>query len=179
MKANLVLGIIVSILLTVMFSLTSEVAMGLELKSSAFKNSEYIPKKYTGEGPDISPELSWSNAPAKTEQFALICDDPDAPGGDWVHWVIYDIPPEVFSLDEGIPGNAVLANGIKQGRNDFGSTGYGGPMPPHGKPHRYLFTLYALDSQLTRSPQMTKAELLRTIQGHILEKAELLGLYKR
>ena len=154
-------------------------AMALELKSSAFLNKEYIPRKHTGVGPDVSPALSWSKIPKGTEKLALVCDDPDAPGGDWVHWVIYDIPEEIFSLDEGIPDNTVLEKGIKQGRNDFGRIGYGGPMPPPGKPHRYFFRLYALDADLELAPKMSKKELLRTIQGHILEKAELMGLYKR
>lgn len=154
-------------------------AMALELKSSAFENGDYIPEKFTGEGPDVSPALTWSNAPEGTKGFALICDDPDAPVGTWVHWVIYDIPSEIFSLDEGIPRSTTFSNGIKQGVNDFRNVGYGGPMPPPGKAHRYFFKIYALDEKLDLEPKLTKKGLLETIEGHVLETAELIGLYKR
>ena len=153
--------------------------MALGLKSRAFENNGYIPRKYTGEGQDISPALSWDNVPEGTKAFALICDDPDAPVGNWVHWVIYDIPKEILFLDEAIADDKILDKGIKQGKNDFGRIGYGGPMPPSGRPHRYFFTLYALDTQLEFFPGMSKKELLEKIKGHILQKGELIGLYKR
>ncbi len=153
--------------------------MAMELKSPAFNNGENIPRRYTGEGPDVSPELSWSGVPEGTKSFALICDDPDAPVGDWVHWVIYNISREVQSLPEQILKQEILDSGIKQGRNDFGNTGYGGPMPPPGKPHRYFFKIYALDSELDLAPGLTKRALLKAIEGQILEIAELMGIYKR
>lgn len=154
-------------------------AMALELKSSAFKNEGNIPQKYTGEAEDVSPALSWSGVPKETKGFALICDDPDAPMGDWVHWVIYCLSADTKSLDEGVPNEGILPNGIKQGKNDFGRIGYGGPMPPPGKPHRYFFKLYALDAILDLAPGLDKKELLEEIKGHILEEAQLMGLYKR
>ena len=153
--------------------------MALELRSTEFKEGEYIPQQYTGEGPDISPALSWSGAPEQTKGFALICDDPDAPMGTWVHWVIYDVPAEVNELASEIPNEGILADGSKQGKNDFGTVGYGGPMPPAGKPHRYFFKLYALDEKLDLAPGLSKDELVKAIKAHVLAEAQLMGLYKR
>ncbi|MBI4846840.1 MAG: YbhB/YbcL family Raf kinase inhibitor-like protein [Candidatus Omnitrophica bacterium] len=153
--------------------------MALEIKSSAFKNNETIPKEYTSQGPDISPPLSWTGAPKEAKAFALICDDPDAPGGNWVHWVIYNIPGNTASLDKAVPPSGVLANGVKQGKNDFGRIGYGGPMPPPGKPHRYFFKLYALDAKLELEPGLIKEELLKRMKAHILKEAQLIGVFKR
>ncbi|MGC8830205.1 MAG: YbhB/YbcL family Raf kinase inhibitor-like protein [Verrucomicrobiia bacterium] len=151
----------------------------MQLKSSAFANGQPIPVKYTGQGKDISPPLEWSDAPAGTKSFAIISDDPDAPVGVWVHWVIYDIPANVTKLDENVPTKETLPTGAKQGINDFGNVGYGGPMPPPGKPHRYFFKLYALDTVLNLKPRASKQELLRAMQGHILAQAELMGTYQR
>lgn len=148
----------------------------LEIKSSAFSAHSRIPKKYTGEGEDISPPLSWSGTPEGTVEFALICDDPDAPRSEpWVHWVAYKIPAEVSSLKEGNSGGAT------EGANDFGNVGYGGPMPPKGHgTHHYHFKLYALDKPLAITKTgMKKGELLKAMQGHILEQAELIGTYDR
>jgi Raf kinase inhibitor-like YbhB/YbcL family protein len=153
--------------------------MALELKSGAFGAGEEIPKKYTGEGDDISPPLSWTDAPENTRSLALICDDPDAPVGVFVHWVMYDMPAEEKKLDEGVPREEALPNGAKQGTNDFGRLGYGGPHPPPGKAHRYFFKLYCLDRKLDAGAGIAKAKLLDLMQGHIIEQAELIGIYKR
>lgn len=153
--------------------------MAFELTSSAFKNGDFIPAKYTGDGEDISPPLKWQVPPTQTKSLALICDDPDAPMGIWVHWVVYNIPPTMLEFAEALPKDATLANGIRQGRTDFGSTGYGGPAPPKGKPHRYFFKLYALDSTIDIKPGATKAELEKAIKGKILAEATLMGKYQR
>jgi Raf kinase inhibitor-like YbhB/YbcL family protein len=151
--------------------------MALKLKSTAFGDGGQIPKKYAGDGDDLSPPLSWDGAPEKTKSFALICDDPDAPVGTFVHWVIYDIPPDARGLEEGVSRDEVLPDGAEQGKTDFGRAGYGGPNPPPGKPHRYFFKLYALDRKLEAGPGLTKAELLDLLMGHIIEQAEITGIY--
>jgi Raf kinase inhibitor-like YbhB/YbcL family protein len=156
--------------------------MTIELTSSAFSQGQPIPKKYTGEGADVSPPLSWSNLPVGAKELALICDDPDAPRAEpWVHWVIYKIPASVKGLPEGVPHAAKLKEpaGALQGENSFPSTGYGGPMPPPGKPHRYYFKLYALDAPLQAEPGLEKDALLDKMKGHILAQGELMGTYKR
>ncbi|MGB4292887.1 MAG: YbhB/YbcL family Raf kinase inhibitor-like protein [Bacteroidales bacterium] len=150
----------------------------MEIKSPAFKEGELIPSKYTCDGPDISPPLEWSDAPAGTRSFALISDDPDAPVGTWVHWVIFNIPANVNRLNENIPKKDVLSNGARQGRNDFGRIGYGGPCPPGGT-HRYYFKLYALDKELDLKAGSTKRDLLKDMEGHVLAEAYLMGKYKR
>ncbi len=158
----------------------------LTLTSSAFAHGEPIPQQYTGEGKDLSPPLAWSNVPEGVQEFALICDDPDAPRDEpWVHWVIYKIPGDVRSLPEGIPRQAVLTNppGARQGVNSWPSNnlGYRGPMPPPGHgPHRYFFKLYALDAKLDLpAGKPTKEKLLGAMQGHILAETELMGIYER
>lgn len=154
--------------------------MALELKSSAFGSDQMISRKYTCEGQDVSPALSWEGAPAGTKSFALICDDPDAPMGTWVHWVLYDLPADTKSLAEGVAKSEKLPNGAKQGKTDFGSVGYGGPCPPKGHGiHHYSFKLYALDVMLDLPSGSTKAKLLQAMKGHILAEGELIGLYKR
>ncbi|MGO9138170.1 MAG: YbhB/YbcL family Raf kinase inhibitor-like protein [Syntrophales bacterium] len=150
----------------------------MEIKSSAFKNGARIPAKYTCDGVDVSPPLAWSKLPAGTKCLALICDDPDAPMGTWVHWVIYDIPANITSMPEKLPPLKEIADGTKQGMNDFRAIGYGGPCPPSGE-HRYFFRLYALDGPTGLKPGATKAQLLAAMKGHILAEAELLGKYKR
>ncbi len=154
-------------------------AMALDIKSAAFSNGAAIPRQYTCEGRDISPELQWEGAPAGTLSFALICDDPDAPMGTWVHWVIYNIPAATQGLPEGVATVGSLKDGSQQGFTDFQRTGYGGPCPPAGKPHRYFFRLYALDSMLAIKGKVTKESLLSAMQGHILAEAGLMGTYKR
>jgi Raf kinase inhibitor-like YbhB/YbcL family protein len=153
--------------------------MAFTVSSSAFKQGAEIPKQYTCEGQDVSPDLSWSGAPAGTKSFALIADDPDAPVGTWVHWVAYDLPGDSSGLPRGVPASDTLSGGGKQGVNDFRKTGYGGPCPPPGRPHRYFFKLYALDAPTNLKPRAAKAEVLRAIEGHVLAQAELMGTYKR
>lgn len=153
--------------------------MALELKSPAFKSGEFIPAKYTCKGEDVSPALEWTDVPEGTKAFALISDDPDAPMGTWVHWVLYEIPAGEKSLPEGVKNDKVLSDGSKQGMTDFGRVGYGGPCPPPGKPHRYFFKLYALDAKLDLKPGLTKKALLDAVKGHVIEEAELMGKFQR
>jgi Raf kinase inhibitor-like YbhB/YbcL family protein len=152
--------------------------MALEINSPAFSEGEMIPTRYTCDGPDVSPELSWSGVPEAAKSLALICDDPDAPMGTWVHWVLFNIPPSTNGLAAEIPTDASLENGARHGTNDFRKMGYGGPCPPGGT-HRYFFKLYALDAELNLESGITKAELLETMQGHILAEGQLMGTYKR
>ncbi len=153
--------------------------MALTLISTAFKEGELIPKKYTCVGQDVSPTLQWSGAPQGTLSFALICDDPDAPVGTWVHWVFFNIPPEENGLPEGVPTKEAFPKGAMQGLNDFKRVGYGGPCPPPGKPHRYDFKLYALDALLNLRPRATKSQVLDATKGHILAEAQLMGRFGR
>lgn len=149
------------------------------LRSSAFQSSGEIPRKYTCDGTDFSPPLRWENPPAGTKSLALIADDPDAPVGTWVHWVIYDIPAAALEFGEGTPATDALPTGAKQGINDFRKVGYGGPCPPAGPAHRYFFKLYALDKATNLKLRATKQQLLDTIKGHILAEAQLMGRYGR
>ncbi len=153
--------------------------MALELKSQAFVDGGAIPREYTCEGRDMSPALEWSDAPVSTKSFALICDDPDAPMGTWIHWLIYNIPAKVNGLPEGVMKSESLKDGSRQGFTDFQNTGYGGPCPPPGKPHRYYFKLYALDISLSIRGKATKESLLTAMQGHILAEAKIMGTYQR
>lgn len=151
----------------------------MKISSGSFSAGEMIPKKFTCDGPDASPKLNWTEPPAKTQSFALIMDDPDAPAGTWVHWVLFDLPAETRELAEGVAKQEQLANGSRQGRNDFGKIGYGGPCPPPGDPHRYFFKLYALDAKLNLKAGATKADVEGAIKGHILAHAEMIGKYGR
>ena len=153
--------------------------MSFQISSSAFLEGGMIPKKYTCDGPNVSPALSWNNLPANSQSLALIMDDPDAPIGTWVHWVIYNLPPNTKELAEGIDKTEQLSNGMVQGSNDFRKTGYGGPCPPVGKPHRYFFKLYALDRKLDLKSGAGKPELETAMKGHILGQAQLMGRYGR
>ena len=153
--------------------------MALELKSSAFDPGGDIPSKYSCEGPDVSPDLAWSDLPGGTRSLSLIMDDPDAPVGTWVHWVLYDLPATSHELAEGIPTHEQLPNGARQGRNDFGRIGYGGPCPPPGAPHRYVFKLYALDAPSGLEAGASKADLESAMEGHVLAQAELIGRFRR
>jgi Raf kinase inhibitor-like YbhB/YbcL family protein len=154
--------------------------MTLTIESPAFKQNGSIPAKYTDDGEDISPPLTWSNAPEGTKEFALICDDPDAPLTTWVHWVIYKIPASATGLPENVARSESLAEpaGALQGKNSWKKIGYGGPAPPRGE-HRYFFKLYALDTALDASAGLNKKGLLKAMEGHILAEAELMGRYKR
>ena len=153
--------------------------MSLQLSSTAFSNGGTIPKKYTCDGSDASPALAWSGAPSGTQSFALIADDPDAPVGTWVHWVLYNAPASAHELPEGVAKQDELPDGTLQGRNDFRKVGYGGPCPPPGKPHRYFFKLYAIDSKLNLKAGATKADIEAAMKGHVLGQAEWLGRYGR
>jgi len=154
-------------------------AMKFELTSTSFTTGANIPKRFTCDGHDDSPELHWSEAPTGAKSFALIADDPDAPVGTWVHWVLFNLPPETKALPEGLPKTATLSGNARQGKNDFGNIGYGGPCPPPGKPHRYFFKLYALDMVLALEAGATKADVEKAVKGHIVAQAELMGRYGR
>ena len=153
--------------------------MAFELKSQAFQAGDRIPTKYTCEGADVSPPLRWNDPPRGTRSIVLIADDPDAPVGDWVHWVIFNLPENQRDLPEGVPTQETFPNGARQGLNDFMNVGYGGPCPPPGKPHRYYFKLYALDGMLDLKPRPTKAKVLEACKGHILAEAQLMGQFGR
>ncbi len=159
------------------------VKVNFGIRSSAFEDGARIPSIYTCESKNISPPLSWSGAPEGTLSFVLICDDPDAPVGTWVHWVFYNIPENVNSLEEGIPASEEFKEGslkgALQGKNDFGRIGYGGPCPPRGKPHRYFFKLYALDTYLDAKPSLRKSDILKLMHGHILGETKFYALYGR
>ena len=151
----------------------------MKLTSAAWTEGRPIPAKYTCNGPNVSPPLAWNDAPAGTRSFAMICDDPDAPIGTWVHWVIYALPATATGLAEKTAVTETLPDGTRQGINDFGRFGYGGPCPPPGGPHHYRFKLYALDAALSIKPRANAEELLRAMEGHILAEARLVGTYQR
>jgi Raf kinase inhibitor-like YbhB/YbcL family protein len=154
--------------------------MAFTLVSAAFRDGTGIPVKYTCDGGDVSPPLSWSGAPAETRGFALIVDDPDAPVGSWVHWVLYNLPAGVAELPENVAKVESLdLDGARQGRNDFRRPGYGGPCPPPGPAHRYFFKLYALDAPLTLKAGAQKKDVEAAMEGHVLATAELMGTYAR
>ena len=148
------------------------------LTSTAFRAGEMIPKQYTCDGKNVSPPLSWTDIPGGTKSLALICDDPDAPGGTWVHWVLFNFPVDAAGIPEQVPPGRSLENGARQGINDFRRIGYGGPCPPGGT-HRYYFKLYALDSFLESDSGITKNELLEIMDTHILAETELMGRFRR
>ena len=153
--------------------------MSIIITSTAFEPETAIPKRYTGDCEDISPPLHWSEPPSGTKSIALICDDPDAPRHTWSHWVLFNLPPTVRELKEGVPTTATLDNGARQGKNDSGDLGYGGPAPPKGKPHRYYFKLYALDDVLNLPTGVKQDELEAAMTGHILDEGQLMGTYQR
>jgi len=153
--------------------------MSLHLSSTAFSADETIPKRNTCDGADQSPPLAWSGAPSGTQSYALIVEDPDAPGGTFVHWVIYRIPATSAELAAGVPHQAELASGARQGRNSFRRVGYGGPCPPAGPPHHYHFRLYALNAPIDLTPGASVSELRAAMNGHVLDETDLVGLYGR
>jgi Raf kinase inhibitor-like YbhB/YbcL family protein len=153
--------------------------MAMKLTSNAFAPGADIPVRFTCSGEDVSPGLTWTDGPAGTQSFALIMDDPDAPSGTFTHWVLFDLPPQTRQLRENVSKAEELPGGGRQGRNDFRRVGYGGPCPPPGKPHRYFFKLYALDSKLNLKPGATKGEVEAAMKGHILQQADLIGKFKR
>jgi Raf kinase inhibitor-like YbhB/YbcL family protein len=150
----------------------------IEVRSPAFGEGSRIPSDFTCDGADMSPPIEWSGIPARAQSLAIIVDDPDAPGGNWTHWLVYDLPPDLTQLKAGISAGEKLPGGALQGRTDFGQTGYGGPCPPVGE-HRYFFKVYALDAMLRLKPGASKQELFRAMQGHILAEGVLMGRYDR
>lgn len=154
-------------------------ASEFEIESAAFKQGGEIPKRFTCEGEDLSPALRWTHPPRGTLSFVLIAEDPDAPSGTWVHWVVYDLPARVHELPDGVPKQAEIPGGGVQGRNDFGRLGYGGPCPPPGSAHHYFFKLYALDTTLNLRAGAEKEEVISSAKGHVLGEAQFMGWFKR
>ena len=152
--------------------------MPFALTTTAFQPGGDIPRKFTCQGADLSPALAWTDAPAGAQSFALIADDPDAPVGTWVHWVLYDLPATTHRLPEGVAKTAEITGGGTQGVNDFGNLGYGGPCPPAGNAHRYFFKLYALKAQLNLKAGATKNQVEQAMQGQVLGEVQLVGKYR-
>jgi Raf kinase inhibitor-like YbhB/YbcL family protein len=152
--------------------------MPLTIRSPVFREGGSIPARYTCDGEDVSPPLEWSGVREGAKTLALTCDDPDAPSGLWVHWVVFDLPPSVTGLPEGVPPTPEISGGGRQGKNDFRKIGYGGPCPPSGT-HRYVFTLYALDSPSGLPAGATRHDLLAAMGEHVLGQATLTGTYSR
>ncbi len=152
---------------------------GLRLTSPDFVHGERIPRRHTCEGDNVSPGLAWIGVPVETRSFALICDDPDAPRGTWLHWTLYNLPAEAIELGAAVPAHPELPSGARQGTTDFGKVGYGGPCPPPGKPHRYFFRLYALGTVLNLAPGVNRAELEAAMKDHVLATGTLMGTYER
>jgi len=151
----------------------------LSVSSSALSEGAVVPKKYTGEGDDSSPPLIWSKGPSGTQSYAVCCEDPDAPGGTWWHWIVYNIAADTTQLPASLPKSASLEHGILQGRNDFRKTGYNGPLPPPGKLHHYQYKVKALDTLLKLSPNASKAQFASALRGHVLAEGQLTSTYKR
>lgn len=158
---------------------TPEPPMAFSITSPSFTNGGDIAKKFTCDGADISPQLTWNEPPAGTKTFALLVDDPDAPAGNWNHWTMWNLPSSLRGLPEGVGKDAQLSDGSEQGENDFGKTGYNGPCPPKGKPHRYYFKLFALGTNLELKAGAKKKGLEAAMEGHILAQAEWMGKYGR
>jgi len=152
--------------------------MDIKVTSTAFEQGGLIPPKYTCDGADVSPPLQWDAVPEGTKSIALISDDPDAPMGTWVHWVMFNLPAETKELAENIPPDKTLPSGARQGTTDFGRIGYGGPCPPSGT-HRYFFKIYALDTEIDLPAGADKPQLLKAMEGHIIGQGQLVGKYKR
>ena len=152
--------------------------MEIKITSPAFDEGGMIPEKYTCDGVNVSPPLVWASVPDGTKTLALICDDPDAPIGTFVHWVLFNLPADINELPENVPPDKELESGAKQGRNGFRKIGYGGPCPPRGA-HRYYFKLYVLDTELDLKAGIKNKKLLKVMEGHILGKGQLMGRYKR
>lgn len=152
--------------------------MEIKILSEAFEEGGMIPIKYTCDDVDVSPPLEWDSVPEGTMSLALISEDPDAPAGTWTHWVIFNLPANIRELPEDVPKQRMLKNGAKQGLNDFGRIGYGGPCPPGGT-HRYYFGLYALNAKIDLEAGATKEQLLKAMEGHVLAEGQLMGRYKR
>jgi Raf kinase inhibitor-like YbhB/YbcL family protein len=156
---------------------TEKGVASMQVSSTSFAEGETIPKDFTADGKDVSPQLAWSGAPNTTQSFAVICDDPDAPRGNWVHWVLFNLPASRTDLPQAVPPEKETLGGARQGSNSFKKIGYGGPNPPPGKPHRYIFTVYALDSQLNVNAGADKAEVVAAMKGHVLAEGKLMGKF--
>jgi len=152
--------------------------MEIKVTSTAFQQNQAIPRGYTCDGSNVSPPLEWTGVPKSAKTLAIIADDPDAPAGTWVHWVLYNLPADKIGIIENTPMTETLSGGGMQGMNDFRKIGYGGPCPPSGS-HRYFFKLYALDSELPLQPRATKADLEKAMQEHVVAQGELMGTYRR
>ena len=150
----------------------------IKLTSTAFKEGEPIPRQYTCNGVNVSPSLEWSGVPKSAKTLVIIADDPDAPSGTWVHWVLYNLPADNIGMVENLPATDELRAGGFQGKNDFGKIGYGGPCPPSGT-HRYFFKIYALDSELPLKAGATKAEVEKAMEGHVVAQGQLMGTYRK
>jgi len=148
----------------------------IKVTSVAFQQGQPIPRQYTCAGVNVSPPLEWSGVPKTAKTIAIVADDPDAPGGTWVHWVLYNVPADNIGFVENVPVSETLKAGGFQGKNDFGKVGYGGPCPPSGT-HRYFFKLYAVDAELPLKAGATRAELEQAMQGHVVAQAQLMGTY--
>ncbi len=170
------MAIAVTVVLLLLVTFAPSIAF--DLKSQAFGPNATIPRTHSCDGPDRSPPLRWTDPPAGAKSYALVVEDPDASSGAWVHWVLYRIPEATRQLPEGVPSRAMVAGTGTQVVNDFKKLGWGGPCPPPGPAHRYVFTLYALDSELTLPPGTTKGDLEAAIQGHVLGQAELTGRFQ-
>ncbi len=151
----------------------------MRLASTAVRHGQPMPETHGGDGGDRSPDLAWSEIPVETRSFALVVDDPDAPRGVWVHWVLFNLPADAVELAAGVPRAPELPSGARQGVNDSGDVGYGGPCPPRGASHRYFFRLYALDCALNLPPGVNRSDLDEAMAGHILAEATLMGTYQR
>jgi len=186
MLKNIVVSVMVPVLLFCSCNDSEQADLGAEggkkmeirITSSSFEDGGLIPARYTCDGADVSPPLQWDAVPEGTKSIALICDDPDAPMGTWVHWVLFNLPSEANELAENIPAEETLPNGARQGLSDFGRIGYGGPCPPGGT-HRYFFKIYALDTEVDLKAGTNKRQLLKAMEGHILSQGQLIGKYKR
>jgi len=178
MKIHLLLLIALTFFTSNQCKNKTDMSTNIILKSDSFSDGGMIPAKYTCDGANISPQLSWDNAPKDTKSFVLICEDPDAPMGTFTHWILYDIPADVHELPENLPKDKVLPNGAKQGIADFKKIGYGGPCPPSGT-HRYYFKLYSLDTLLNLEPGLKKEDILKAMNGHILAQGQIMGKYTR
>ncbi|MGO9386869.1 MAG: YbhB/YbcL family Raf kinase inhibitor-like protein [Methanobacterium sp.] len=152
--------------------------MVIKIKSKVFEDGEPIPTKYTCSGVDVSPPLEWTSIPEDTESIGIICEDPDAPGGTWSHWIIFNLPADTMSLSEHIMSREIMDNGAIQGLNDFGKVGYAGPCPPKGT-HHYYYKIYALDVKLDLPPRTSRKTFLETINGHIIDQGQIMGTYTR
>jgi len=163
-----------------LFVCKEKIVMEIEVLSPAFQEGGAIPVQYTCDDANVSPPLRWGGIPKDSQSLALICEDPDAPSGVFVHWLIFNLPPIVSDLPEAVPTTETLVeSGAIQGRNDFGNIGYDGPCPPQGNPHRYFFRIYALDTKLQLKAEATRREFERAANGHILATGHLMGTYKR